>query len=135
MAPPPTGGRDEVATPAADETADAALDDAPDDATTAVDVDGREVGPVTAVFEDDHTGRAELALVALPDGQRLVPLVGARTEGARLHLAVTAAAVEASPVAGDVEHVGPDDVLALYRHHGLSPADDTAAGAAPGADG
>ncbi|MEJ5868417.1 hypothetical protein WDV85_11800 [Pseudokineococcus sp. 5B2Z-1] len=139
MAPPSTEGRDEAAAPAADEPADAAPDEDTDEdtdrATTAVDVDGHEVGPVLAVFEDDHTGRAELALVAVPDGERLVPLVGARTEGARLHLAVTTAAVEASPVAGDVEHVGPDDVLAVYRHHGLSPADDTAAGAAPGADG
>lgn len=129
MAPPTPGGRDGAPSP------DAPTDEPSGRAATAVDVEGRALGPVVAVFEDDHTGRPELALLALPDGERLVPLAGSRTEGPRLRLAVSAASVEASPLAADVEHVGPDDVLDVYRRHGLSPADDTADGAAPGSAG
>lgn len=99
-------------------------------ATTAVAAGGEELGPVTAVFEDDHTGRAEIAAVGLPDGERLVPLAGVRPDGPRLQLAVTADAVRASAVAEGVDHVDHDDVVELYRHHGLSPADDTARGPA-----
>lgn len=105
---------------------------AADRAATAVASGGEELGPVTAVFDDDHTGRPELALVRLPDGERLVPLAGARQDGARMHLAVTAEGVRSSAPAPADDHVDHDAVVRLYRHHGLTPADDTGPGPAPG---
>ena len=91
----------------------------------AVDADGAPLGPVTGVFDDDHTGRPEWAVVRVAGLEHLAPLADADVRGGRLHLAVTTQRLLSAPAAEDVDHLSHDDSVALYRHYGTSPAGDT----------
>jgi len=91
----------------------------------AVDADGARLGPVTGVFDDDHTGRPEWAVVRVAGLEHLAPLADAEVRDGRLHLAVTADRLASAPAAEDVDHVSHADSVALYHHYGLSPAGDT----------
>ncbi|WP_299037827.1 hypothetical protein [uncultured Pseudokineococcus sp.] len=93
--------------------------------TPAVDADGAPLGPVTGVFDDDHTGRPEWAVVRVAGLERLAPLADADVRDGRLHLAVTADRLLSAPAAEEVEHVSHADSVALYQHYGTSPAGDT----------
>ncbi|GAA0291977.1 hypothetical protein [Kineococcus aurantiacus] len=106
--------------------------------SVAVDRDGTQVGPVTGIYYDDHTGRPEWVTVALaldpseadgalpPAGERFVPLASAAYSRGRLHLDVTTGQVRTAPqVADGNDHLDGAAEVDLYRHYGLSPAGDT----------
>jgi len=99
--------------------------------STAVDREGVEVGHVTGVYYDDHTGRPEWVTVSVPDAQdgragtRFVPLASAAYSRGRLHVDVTLEQVRGAPRAAGGDHLGGAAEIELYRHYGLSPAGDT----------
>lgn len=104
---------------------------------TAVDRDGRVIGPVTGIYYDDHTGiptwvtvqaptRAAEAREDLDAAPRFVPLASAAYAHGRLHVDVTRGQVVAAPAADGDGHLNATHEVALYRYYGLSPSGDTA---------
>jgi hypothetical protein len=89
-------------------------------AATACSGDGRPIGPVTAVYFDEETGRpAWVGVRAGPaDGlERLVPLARSWLHpGPQLVVSVTRRAVEEAPVAPGPE-LGAEDEDELYRYY------------------
>ncbi|MFB9377594.1 hypothetical protein ACFFKU_14015 [Kineococcus gynurae] len=106
--------------------------------SAAYDRDGREIGPVSGIYYDDHTGRPEWVTVtcrssdatdaaAVEDGpDRFIPLASASYARGRLHLDVTVQQVHEAPVLTSGDHLDGQAETALYLHYGLSPAGDTA---------
>jgi hypothetical protein len=99
--------------------------------STAVDREGAEVGHVTGIYYDDHTGRPEWVTVSVPDvvdgpgAARFVPLASAAYYRGRLHVDVTLDQVRSAPRTAGGDHLGGATEIELYRHYGLSPAGDT----------
>jgi uncharacterized protein (TIGR02271 family) len=88
------------------------------------DLEGQKIGTAASLYVSDRSGAAEWVTVktGLFGGKEsFVPLAGARTDDAGLHVRTRKDVVKDAPQAGDEGHLSDQEIVDLYRHYGLQP--------------
>jgi uncharacterized protein (TIGR02271 family) len=88
------------------------------------DLEGQKIGTAASLYVSDRSGAAEWVTVKtglLGGKESFVPLAGARTDEAGLHVRTRKEMVKDAPQAGDDGHLSDQEITDLYRHYGLQP--------------
>ena len=88
------------------------------------DLEGQKIGTAASLYVSDRSGAAEWVTVKtglLGGKESFVPLAGARTDEAGLHVRTRKDVVKDAPQAGDDGHLSDQEIMDLYRHYGLQP--------------
>ena len=93
----------------------------------AVTNDGKELGEIRGVLNDDETGKPEWALVSVGflGGEKPVPLAGAQQQDDQVRVNVSKDQVKSAPSVGDTNHLTPEEEETLFNHYGVPYGGDT----------
>ena len=88
------------------------------------DLDGQKIGTAASLYTSDRSNAVEWVTVKtglLGNRESFVPLAGARTDEAGLHVRTRKDVVKDAPQAGDDGRLSDQEIMDLYRHYGLQP--------------
>lgn len=93
----------------------------------AVTNDGKKLGEITGILNDDETGKPEWAVVSVGflGGEKPVPLAGAEQRDNQIQFNVSKDQVKGAPSVGDTNHLTPEEEETLFKHYGIPYGGDT----------
>lgn len=93
----------------------------------AVSNDGKQLGEIRGILNDDETGKPEWALVSVGflGSEKPVPLAGASQQDDHVVVNVSKDQVKSAPTVGDTRHLTPEEEETLFKHYGVPYGGDT----------